>query len=239
MRFNLPFKWPKHKVPPASAPPANAPEDLAYGMQLKLQHKGTGRRLHSHGSHYPGGSKQQQVTGFYGDDDNDWWRIKAAHGAAEPAAGTHVMDYDVIRLQHVATGRNLHSHSIASPVTNQQEVSAFGAGGHGDTNCNWRVRLGQDDHGAIRLHHLNTGRGADHHYLHSHGRMLPWWERRQGEVTVFGGKNRDDLWRVQRLRMPEPLVQVAPLAAPTGNENVAAAMERRLADRLAELADWI
>ena len=223
----------------SSEPPLPATPDLAYGMQIKLQHKGTGCRLHSHGSRYPGGSKQQQVTGFYGDDDNDWWRIKAAHGAAEPAAGTHVMDYDVIRLQHVATGRNLHSHSIASPVTNQQEVSAFGAGGHGDTNCNWRVRLGQDDHGAIRLHHLNTGRGADHHYLHSHGRMLPWWERRQGEVTVFGGKNRDDLWRVQRFRMPGPLLEVAPLAAPTGNENVAAAMERRLADRLAELADWI
>ena len=223
----------------SSEPPLPATPDLAYGMQIKLQHKGTGCRLHSHGSRYPGGSKQQQVTGFYGDDDNDWWRIKAAHGAAEPAAGTHVMDYDVIRLQHVATGRNLHSHSIASPVTNQQEVSAFGAGGHGDTNCNWRVRLGQDDHGAIRLHHVNTGRGADHHYLHSHGRMLPWWERRQGEVTVFGGKNRDDLWRVQRFRMPGPLLEVAPLAAPTGNENVAAAMERRLADRLAELADWI
>ena len=223
----------------SSEPPLPATPDLAYGMQIKLQHKGTGCRLHSHGSRYPGGSKQQQVTGFYGDDDNDWWRIKAAHGAAEPLAGTRVKDGDVIRLQHVATGRNLHSHSIASPVTNQQEVSAFGAGGHGDTNCNWRVRLGQDDHGAIRLHHVNTGRGADHHYLHSHGRMLPWWERRQGEVTVFGGKNRDDLWRVQRFRMPGPLLEVAPLAAPTGNENVAAAMERRLADRLAELADWI
>ena len=193
MRFNLPFKWPKHKVPPASAPPANAPEDLAYGMQLKLQHKGTGRRLHSHGSHYPGGSKQQQVTGFCGDDDNDWWKIKAEHGAAEPAAGTRVKDGDVIRLQHTRTGRNLHSHNIKSPVTRQQEVSAFGSGGHGDTNCNWRVRLGQDDHGAIRLHHVNTGRGADHHYLHSHGSTLPRWGHGQGEVTVFGGKDLNDL----------------------------------------------
>ena len=183
----------------SSEPPLPATPDLAYGMQLKLQHKGTGCRLHSHDFGCPGGSKQQQVTGFYGEDDNDWWRIKAAHGEAEPLAGTHVEDGDVIRLQHVATGRNLHSHSIASPVTNQQEVSAFGEGGHGDTNCNWRVRLGQDDHGAIRLHHVNTGRGADHHYLHSQGIMLPLGQGhcRQGEVTVFGGKNRDDLWRVQ------------------------------------------
>ena len=184
----------------SSEPPLPATPDLAYGMQLKLQHKGTGCRLHSHDFGCPGGSKQQQVTGFYGEDDNDWWRIKAAHGEAEPLAGTHVEDGDVIRLQHVATGRNLHSHSIASPVTNQQEVSAFGEGGHGDTNCNWRVRLGQDDHGAIRLHHVNTGRGADHHYLHSQGILLPPLGQghcRQGEVTVFGGKDRDDLWRVQ------------------------------------------
>ena len=120
----------------SSKPPLLAPPDLAYGMQLKLQHKRTGCRLHSHDFRYPGGTRQQQVTGFYGEDDNDWWRIKAAHGEAEPLAGTHVEDGDVIRLQHVATGRNLHSHSIASPVTNQQEVSAFGEGGHGDTTCN-------------------------------------------------------------------------------------------------------
>ena len=217
----------------SSEPPLLATPDLAYGMQLKLQHKRTGCRLHSHDCRYPGGSRQQQVTGFYGEDDNDWWRIKAAHGAAEPLAGTHVKDGDVIRLQHVATGRNLHSHSIASPVTNQQEVSAFGTGGHGDANCNWCLRLGQDDHGAIRLQHVNTGHGADHHYLHSHGRMLPSGYGTgygqgpgQGEVTVSDRwNNRDDLWRVQRFRMPKPLVEVVPLAAPTGNAGFFAAID--------------
>ena len=52
---------------------------------------------------------------------------------------------------------------------------------------------------------------------------------------MFGRKNRDDLWRVQRFRMPEPLVEVAPLAAPTGNEGFFAAIDRRLA----ELSKWI
>ena len=220
----------------SSKPPLLAPPDLAYGMQLKLQHKRTGCRLHSHDFRYPGGTRQQQVTGFYGEDDNDWWRIKAAHGAAEPLAGTHVKDGDVIRLQHVATGRNLHSHSLSvpSPVTNQQEVSAFGTGG-GDANCNWRVRLGQDDHGAIRLQHVDDWHGG-HGYLHSHRRMLPCYGQGQGQSevtvygrTVFGRKNRDDLWCVQRLRMPEPLVEVAPLAAPTGIER---AWRRRLFDGL-------
>ena len=98
---------------------AVAPEDLAYGMQLKLQHK-LGHGPPAALTQIPlGGSKQHQVTGFDGDDDNVWWVIKAAHGAAEPAAGTRVShaDGDVIRLQHSQTGRNLHSHGITSPVT--------------------------------------------------------------------------------------------------------------------------
>ena len=222
----------------SSKPPLLAPPDLAYGMQLKLQHKRTGCRLHSHDFRYPGGTRQQQVTGFYGEDDNDWWRILPNTGSrrARQRLGTHVKDGDVIRLQHVATGRNLHSHSLSvpSPVTNQQEVSAFGTGG-GDANCNWRVRLGQDDHGAIRLQHVDYWHGG-HGYLHSHRRMLPCYGQGQGQNevtvygrTVFGRKNRDDLWCVQRLRMPEPLVEVAPLAAPTGIER---AWRRRLFDGL-------
>ena len=222
----------------SSKPPLLATPDLAYGVQIKLQHKRTGCRLHSHDFRYPGGTRQQQVTGFYGEDDNDWWRILPNTGSrrARQRLGTHVKDGDVIRLQHVATGRNLHSHSLSvpSPVTNQQEVSAFGTGG-GDANCNWRVRLGQDDHGAIRLQHVDYWHGG-HGYLHSHRRMLPCYGQGQGQNevtvygrTVFGRKNRDDLWCVQRLRMPEPLVEVAPLAAPTGIER---AWRRRLFDGL-------
>ena len=89
------YSWPMIVKPDkltSSEPPLLATPDLAYGMQLKLQHTRTGCRLHSHDCRYPGGSRQQQVTGFYGEDDNDWWRIKAAHGAAEPLAGTHVKD---------------------------------------------------------------------------------------------------------------------------------------------------
>jgi len=39
---------------------------------------------------------------------------------------------DKIRLQHLATKRNLHSHLFQSPITHNQEVSAFGEGGDGD-----------------------------------------------------------------------------------------------------------
>ena len=100
----------------SSEPPWPATPDLAYGMQLKLQHKRTGCRLHSHDFRYPGGTRQQQVTGFYGEDDNDWWRILPNTGSrrARQRLGTHVKDGDVIRLQHVATGRNLRICSIST-----------------------------------------------------------------------------------------------------------------------------
>ena len=42
---------------------------------------------------------------------------------------------DKIRLQHLATKRNLHSHLFQSPITHNQEVSAFGEGGDGDTGA--------------------------------------------------------------------------------------------------------
>ena len=180
-----------------------APLDgLVYGAKLKLQHVQTGRRLHSHASRYPGGSKQQQVTAFDGADDNDWWLVRGPHGAAEPERGAAVTEGAVIRLTHVLTRRNLHSHSIRSPVTGQQEVSCYGDEGRGDGNCNWRVLLDQDASGALRLQHVNTCRGAGtaSHFLHSHPQTLPGWGHRQGEVTVFGGRDANDLWRLQEVR---------------------------------------
>ena len=37
--------------------------------------------------------------------------------------------------------RNLHSHHFSSPLTNQQEVSAFGEMGEGDTGDVWKVMI--------------------------------------------------------------------------------------------------
>lgn len=44
-----------------------------------------------------------------------------------------------IQLMHLSTGRNLHSHHYASPLSQNQEVSAFGDGGKGDTGDDWLV----------------------------------------------------------------------------------------------------
>ena len=44
-----------------------------------------------------------------------------------------------IRLEHVETGRNLHTHDFQSPLSRKQEVSAFGEEGEGDSLDNWRI----------------------------------------------------------------------------------------------------
>ena len=47
-----------------------------------------------------------------------------------------------LRLQHLNTWRFLHSHHFSSPLSGNQEVSAFGDGTNGDTGtCNVSLSL--------------------------------------------------------------------------------------------------
>jgi len=171
-----------------------------YGTATRLMHTATTRLLHSHDLSYrhPHTSGQQQVTGFEGMDDNDLWRIRPAHDRRQEwRDGQQVQNGDVVRLQHVATQRNLHSHpGIPSPVTGQQEVACFGANGVGDTNDDWRVEVeggGPWQSGtAVRLIHTRTGCA-----LHSHpGLSHPTNTAGQQEVTAFQGRDGNDLWQL-------------------------------------------
>ena len=66
---------------------------------------------------------------------------------AEPCrTGKRIKCGELIRLEHMNSGRNLHSHSnFASPVSGRQEVSAFGDQGDGDGGDNWEVECESDD----------------------------------------------------------------------------------------------
>lgn len=45
-----------------------------------------------------------------------------------------------IRLQHIATNKNLHSHHFVSPLSSNQEISCYGDdGGEGDSGDHWEV----------------------------------------------------------------------------------------------------
>jgi dolichyl-phosphate-mannose--protein O-mannosyl transferase len=67
-------------------------------------------------------------------------KIREAHNATTCVIGEPIRCGDVIRLTHVKTNKNLHSHGIAAPLTRHNfEVSGFGDGGRGDVGDNWRV----------------------------------------------------------------------------------------------------
>ena len=143
---------------------------LTYGSALRLRHRSSSFHLHSHGINYGSGSGQQSVTAVGQDDDsNSLWQVREAHGTPSVAIGTPISCGDVIRLQHVATRRYLHSHLHTSPLTNKQEVSGYGEGAHTDTGDNWRIECS----GSAGLHfgsplpaaapyvalvHIDTGR---------------------------------------------------------------------------------
>eukprot|EP00930_Biecheleria_cincta_P056205 TRINITY_DN4236_c0_g3_i1.p1 TRINITY_DN4236_c0_g3~~TRINITY_DN4236_c0_g3_i1.p1 ORF type:complete len:718 (+),score=104.52 TRINITY_DN4236_c0_g3_i1:184-2337(+) len=187
-------------MPKAAPLTRNAPvvaQGLVYGSFVSLQHVATGKFLHSHPYNYPGGSKQQQVTCFDGDSDDNAWLVKAAHGEW-CKRGKPVDHGDVIRLQHVPTGRNLHSHGTRSPVTGQQEVTGYGEDGTGDTNDNWRVEYEGDK---FRLIHARSN-----HALHSHPVGLPSECFNQQEVTSYSGRDGNDFWLADEMELPAVLI---------------------------------
>nr|XP_020754205.1 stromal cell-derived factor 2-like protein 1 [Odocoileus virginianus texanus] len=125
--------------------------------------RGEGRRCHADG--HPGygvsspGSGQQSVTGVEASDDaNSYWRIRGGTEGGCPR-GSPVRCGQAVRLTHVLTGKNLHTHHFRSPLSNNQEVSAFGEDGEGDDLDLWTVRCsGQhwEREAAVRFQHVGT-----------------------------------------------------------------------------------
>uniref|UniRef100_A0A8D0LAX3 Stromal cell derived factor 2 like 1 n=1 Tax=Sphenodon punctatus TaxID=8508 RepID=A0A8D0LAX3_SPHPU len=129
------------------------------GSVLKLLNTLHSVRLHSHEVKYGSGSGQQSVTGVeVSDDANSYWRIRGKNdGSCQ--RGTPVKCGQAIRLTHVNTGKNLHTHYFPSPLSNNQEVSAFGDDGEGDDQDVWIVQCSGtywDREDAVRFKHIGT-----------------------------------------------------------------------------------
>ena len=179
---------------------------VAFGSNITLKnHRASGGLLHSHFHLYPeeAGQQQQQMTTYSFKDDNNVFRIKPWDiewpSDAEPII---VKSGDVVRLEHLATKRNLHSHKEPAPITKvHYQVSGYGENGTGDSNDIWIVEVVGEQVGApvqtlssiIKLYHYNIKCA-----LHSHSRQLPKWGWEQLEVTcnpsIFDAGN---LWNVE------------------------------------------
>ncbi|KAI9922436.1 hypothetical protein PsorP6_000626 [Peronosclerospora sorghi] len=111
------------------------------GSSIKLVHEVSRYRLHSHDISYGSGSEQQSVTSHRARNDvNSYWLVKEADAAPPCHVGQAIACGATIRLEHVATRRNLHSHAYSAPLSApHHEVSAFGVAGEGDALDTWVV----------------------------------------------------------------------------------------------------
>ncbi|XP_032521086.2 protein O-mannosyl-transferase 2 [Danaus plexippus] len=183
---------------------AAAPRQLAYGAILTLKnHRTGGGYLHSHHHLYPSGvgARQQQITTYTHKDDNNRWLVKpydkeAVEGVVVVKSG------DLVRLTHVATGRNLHSHRERAPLTTKyMQVTGYGEDGIGDANDVWKVVVsgGADGEEILTV----KSKLMFVHYLQScalttTGKQLPKWGFEQQEVACNHNlRDKNALWNVE------------------------------------------
>jgi dolichyl-phosphate-mannose--protein O-mannosyl transferase len=88
----------------------------------------------------------------------------------------------------------LHSHLFLSPLSNNQEVSAFGENGESDDSDNWIIECDRDlwrRDDAVRVKHQATGK-----YLHVTGDTFGRPINGQFEVSAASYANSRNLWKV-------------------------------------------
>ncbi|XP_076456732.1 stromal cell-derived factor 2-like [Babylonia areolata] len=168
-------------------------EYVTCGSTLKMLNPYSNTRLHSHDVKYGSGSAQQSVTATGNSGDhNSYWQVRGKTGTVCPR-GSPVKCGQTIRLMHLATRRNLHSHQFQSPLSRNLEVSAFGENGHGDEGDNWVV-VCKDMYWSreekFRLKHVVT-----EYYLHISGETFGRPIRGQKEVCGFPALSDRNYWR--------------------------------------------
>jgi len=189
----------------------DSPLEVAFGSRATLKNMGYGGGLlHSHVQTYPEGSQQQQITCYHHKDaNNDWFfypnRYEPEFNPEDPIK--YVGDKAVIRLLHAQTGRNLHSHQVAAPVTkNDYEVSCYGNVTIGDQKDHWQVEVVDDaasrDYSKVRT--LTTAFRLKHTelncYLRAGNVNLPQWGFKQIEVSCVKENKPKDVfthWNVE------------------------------------------
>lgn len=190
----------------------NSPLEIAIGSKATIKNMGYGGGLlHSHVQTYPEGSGQQQVTCYHHKDaNNDWFFYPNRNDPdydPESEEIRFVGDNDVIRLIHAQTGRNLHSHDIAAPMTkSDKEVSAYGNLTVGDDKDHWKIEIIRDaaSRDRTRLRTLTSAFRLKHTamgcYLRAGNKNLPQWGFKQIEVTCTKENNPKDTythWNVE------------------------------------------
>ncbi|XP_057652343.1 protein O-mannosyl-transferase 2 [Diorhabda carinulata] len=183
---------------------ASMPHQVAYGAIITIKnHRTGGGYLHSHFHLYPEGigARQQQITTYTHKDDNNKWLIKKFN--SESYDGIEIVkNGDLVRLEHIPTRRNLHSHKEQAPITKKYfQVTGYGENGTGDANDVWRIMVVGAKVGADVT--AVTSKLKFIHYLQScilttTGKQLPKWGYEQQEVTCNPNlRDQNGIWNVE------------------------------------------
>mmetsp|Transcript_5097 Transcript_5097/g.7774 ORF Transcript_5097/g.7774 Transcript_5097/m.7774 type:complete len:222 (-) Transcript_5097:166-831(-) len=172
------------------------------GSAIKLTHReksGKNYYLSSGPHRINAGSGQQLVTSSPNKGEaSTLWIIKEGHNADPCEPGSKIPFGTKIRLTHAGTGLNLHSHHAKSPLSSQQEVTAYGGDGEGDHGDDWIVNPAQGssnywkkDNEVFITHdgtrqHLGSSEQAQFG-LNNCGRQCPVMDH----LEVFGRKEKD------------------------------------------------
>ncbi|XP_046858091.1 stromal cell-derived factor 2-like [Xenia sp. Carnegie-2017] len=163
------------------------------GSAVKLLNPYHNVRLHSHEVKYGSGSGQQSVTGVGAQDDiNSLWIAKGKTGTP-CKRGNPIKCGSTIRLVHQSTQRYLHSHLFQSPLSSNQEVSAFGEHGVGDDGDHWSVICSTkywNRSDKVRFKHTLTKK-----YLHISGATFGRPISGQSEVSAYSYTEPGNEWK--------------------------------------------
>jgi dolichyl-phosphate-mannose--protein O-mannosyl transferase len=180
---------------------------ITCGSTLRIQNIITKYYLSSFGMNWSTGSKLQIITGIEEDNDiNSLFLIKEGDGIFPCKNGENILCDSIIRLEHISTGKNIHSHEFPSFITGKQEACAFGDNGIGDVNDNFKIicykQKGEKKifgKSEFFLQHVPTGKYLFIDYKKSmfndfNCRGCPI--RGQREVSLTDEKDKQCLWKV-------------------------------------------
>lgn len=176
------------------------------GSSIKLAHVKTKVRLHSHEVSYSRGSQQQSVTGFpTPEDGQSYWTV---HGPADKPCqpGDVFKKGNMVRLQHSMTRKWLHSHLFHSPLSGNQEVSAYGGDTTSDTGDVWVLQWSDKStewrkDTKIMLHHYDTRRYLASFDYAKFGQPISGHQ----EVCAVDAKDKNCEWQAaEGVYMPVP-----------------------------------
>jgi dolichyl-phosphate-mannose--protein O-mannosyl transferase len=193
------------------------------GSAIKLSHYESKTQtdsehyLSSEGKNLGGGSGQQIVTAVTDPTTTNtlWWirgpndpNSRGTHGSSAACANDGTAEKipcgSMIRLTHLNTRKNLHSHDVKSPLSRQQEVSAFGQGDSaGDNGDDWEVvcttKFWRREE-MVQFHHVDSDKylGASSTVKFTHqncGHNCPI----MNHLEVFGRASKDNfsMWVVE------------------------------------------